>query len=270
MAEFMYASNTFVPYNYPAEEADIVFLGVPFSSTSISETSQYGPVIVRECLRLIEGQEEKSGRDFTRKKICDIGNIEIVPGSYELTAERVKETIEQVREVSKNSLIITIGGDHLSTLPVVESLRPGTIIQLDAHRDLKDEYLGNRFSHSTWARRAAESTGCEIVQIGTRESSAEELEAEKKLGIKKGTQFLKEAKDPLYISIDMDVFDPCYVETGFPVSGGMTPDEVLEIIGMLKGRKIIGMDINEISSRTMPSKTGFLAAEIIRKVLSIL
>lgn len=267
MPDFLHVSNSFAGYNYPVEEADVIFIGIPFSSTSISETSQYGPVIVRESLRLIEGLDEESGKDFTKKKICDLGNIEIVPGSYELTAERVIETISQLRELNRNALIISIGGDHLSTLPVVEALKPKTIIQLDAHRDLKDDYLGNKFSHSTWARRAMEKTGCEIIQIGTREGSPDEIEAEKELGIKKGIESIKNAKEPIYLTIDMDVFDPCYVETGFPVSNGMTPKDVFEIIEMMRGKKIIGMDINEISSRSLPSKTGFLAAELVRKAI---
>lgn len=267
MPDFLYVSNSFAGYNYPVEEAEVIFIGIPFSSTSISETSQYGPTIVRESLKMIEGFDEKSGKDFTTKKICDLGNIEIVPGSYELTAERVIETIKQVRDANKYALIVVIGGDHLSTLPVVEALKPKTIIQLDAHRDLKEDYLGNRFSHSTWARRAVESMGCELIQIGTREGSPDEMEAEKKLGIKKGFEDLKNAKDPVYLTIDMDVFDPCYVETGFPVSNGLTPKQVFEILEKLKGKNIIGIDINEISSRSLPSKTGFLAAEIVRKAL---
>jgi agmatinase len=269
MPEFLYVSNSFVPYNYPVEEAEVIFLGIPFSSTSISDSSAYGPVMVREALKLIEGLDQKSGLDFTSMKICDLGDLEIVPGSYELTAERVRETIRQIRELNSKAFLVILGGEHLVTLPVVECLKPKTIIQLDAHMDLRNDYLGNAYSHATWARRAKEKLNCEIIQIGTREASAEEIEAEKQLGIKKGPDAIKSASEPIYLTVDMDVFDPCYVETGFPVSNGLTPKEVFEIIEKLKGKNVIGMDINEISSRELPSKTGFLAAEVIRKVLSV-
>jgi agmatinase len=270
MSEFMYASNTFVPFNYPVEEAKIVFLGIPFSSTSISDSSNFGPVMVREALRITEPLEPKTRKNFMKEKICDIGNIDVVPGSYELTAERVKETIDHIKSANPDAFLITIGGDHLITLPVVEALKPKTIIQLDAHRDLRENFLGNEYSHATWANRAKKSLDCDIIQIGTREIGEEEIEIEKELGIKNGISEIKNASEPIYLTIDMDVFDPCYVETGFPVSNGMAPKQVFEIIEMLKGKKILGMDINEISSRELPSKTGFLAAELIRKMISVL
>lgn len=268
MAEFMYTSNTFVPYNYPVEEAKIVFLGIPFSSTSISDSSNFGPVMVRESLRITEPLDPKTKKNFMKEKICDLGNIEVVPGSYNLTAERIKETVKEIREANPDALIMSIGGDHLISLPLVEALKPKTVIQLDAHRDLRENFLGNEYSHATWAYHAVKSTGCNLIQIGAREIGEEEIEIEKKLGVKNSIDAIKNAIEPIYLTIDMDVFDPCYVETGFPVSCGMKPKDVFEIIEMLKGKKIIGIDINEISSRELPSKTGFLASEIIRKIIA--
>lgn len=265
---FLYSSNTFTPYNYPLEEAKVVFLGIPFSSTAISESSIFGPVMVRESLKMIEPIEPKTGKNFAKEKICDIGNIEIVPGSYEITAERITETIREVKNMNPEAFLISIGGDHLITLPVVDVLKPKTIIQLDAHSDIKKDYMGNMFSHTTWAYHAKKSINCDLIQIGVREKTQEENLANE-LGIG-GINGIEKAKEPIYITIDMDVFDPPYVETGFPVSGGMTPKEVFGVIEKLGGKKMLGIDIVEITSRQLPSKTGFLAAELIRKIISLL
>lgn len=268
MVGFMYTSNTFMPYNYPVEEAKIVFLGIPFSSTSISDSSNFGPVMVREALKITEPLDPKTRKNFMKEKICDLGNIEVVPGSYNLTAERVKETINEIKEANPDAIIMAIGGDHLISLPLVEALKPKTIIQLDAHRDLRENFLGNEYSHATWAYRAVKSLNCNLIQIGTREIGEEEIAIERQLGVHNSVDAIKNASGSIYMTIDMDVFDPCYVETGFPVSNGLTPKQVFEIIEMLKGKDVIGIDINEISSRELPSKTGFLAAEIIRKILT--
>lgn len=265
MPEYLYVSNSFA-YNYSLKDADIVFLGIPFSSTSISSSSIYGPLMVRESLKLIEGYDEESKQNIFKKfKFCDIGDLEVVPGSYKLTAKRIRNTLKEIREINKRAFLIFIGGEHLITLPIIETLKPRTIIQLDAHRDLRKEYLGKKFSHTTWAYYATKE--CNIVQIGTRSCSEDEEMVARELGIKNS---LEDVKEPIYLTVDVDVFDPCYVNTGLPAYGGLLLKDVFEIIKKLNGKKIIGMDITEIAENTLPSKTGFLASEIIKKVLSSL
>ncbi|MCX6818383.1 MAG: arginase family protein, partial [Candidatus Aenigmarchaeota archaeon] len=116
-----YASNSFVSYNYPLKEADVIFLGVPFASTSMSKTSMYGPVMVREALKLKE-DFIKDVNLFEKLKLCDLGDLEIVPGSYELTAKRIKETIQDLLSINKKAFLIFIGGEHSITLPITEAL----------------------------------------------------------------------------------------------------------------------------------------------------
>ncbi|MCD6215537.1 MAG: arginase family protein [Candidatus Aenigmarchaeota archaeon] len=259
----LYTSNSFVPYNYPLKEAKVAFLGIPFSSTSVSGTSQYGPLVVRESLKLIEGWD---GKKNVFQKICDVGDLEIVPGSYELTAERLRDTIKDIRAANPNAFLVFVGGEHLITLPIVEQLKPKTIVQLDAHADLRPEFLGLKYSHVTWAYHASKLS--HIIQIGVRSWSADDRlsMAEQVENIKNLEE--KKLEGPVHLTIDMDVFDPSYVRTGLPEPGGLKPKEVFGLIDKIFDYKVKSMDIVEIADHSLPSKTGFLAAQLIKRALS--
>jgi agmatinase len=262
-----YTSNTFVSYNHRLKEADVVFLGIPFASTSISKNSIYGPIMVRESLKLVEDLADGVNL-FGKLKICDLGDLEIVPGSYELTAKRIKETIQDMLSENKKAFPIFIGGEHSITLPIVEVLKPKTIIHLDAHADLRKDYLENKYTHQAWAYHA--SKFAKIIQIGVQSWSKEELEFIKgnssiqSLDI---NSFLKQnikLEKPVHLTIDIDVFDPSYVETGLP-EGIAKPEEILAVMEKIDCNSL---DIVEIADDKLPSKTGFLAAKLIKKVLS--
>ncbi len=257
----LYTTNTFVPYNHSLEEAEVVFIGVPFSSTSVSETSQYGPVVVRESLKLTEDWDDKRN---VFEKICDVGDLEVVTGSYDLTAERLRETIKDIRSANPNAFLIFVGGEHLISLPIVEELRPKTIVQLDAHADLRPEYLGLKYSHVTWAYHASKIS--KIMQLGVRSWSKEDdLSRAEQI---KDVANIPKLAGPVHLTVDMDVFDPPYVQTGLPEPGGLRPEQVFAIIDSICNYNIGSMDIVEIADRSLPSNTGFLAAQIIKRVLS--
>jgi len=263
----LYASNTFVSYNYPLKEADIVFLGVPFASTSISKNSIYGPLMVREALKLKE-DFIKDVNLFEKLKLCDLGDLEIVPGSYELTAKRIKETIHDIASANKKAFLIFIGGEHSITLPITEALQPKTIVQLDAHADLRKDYLENKFTHQTWAYHASKLA--KLIQIGVHSCSKDEkkfIKENKNIQSFSLNEFLKKnikLEKPVHLTIDMDIFDPSYVETGLP-EGTAKPEE---IFALLEKIDCDSMDIVEIADDRLPSKSGFLAAEIIKRILA--
>lgn len=260
----LYASNTFVGYNHPLKEADVLYLGVPFVSTSISRPARFGPVIVREALKLISGSF--GGTDiFSSCKFCDLGDLEIVEGSYEKTAKRIRDTIKEVMDENSGIFPIFIGGEHLITLPITEALGARTIIQFDSHSDMLSHYKGNEYSHSTWALHA--SKAAKLVQIGLRILQEEERENSNTRNIiaAKSPDQLAQMKleRPLHLTIDVDVFDSAYVETGLP-EGKMTPQEFFEFLNHVRPDS---MDIVEIADDRLVSKSGWLAAEIIKKVL---
>lgn len=260
----LYTKNSFT-VNYPIEEADLVFVGIPFASGSLSKPALYGPVMVRESLKLKE--DYANGKNiFEKLKVCDIGDVEVVPGSFELTAERIGDTIQSIRQANKKAFPVFIGGDHSITLPIAEALEPKTIIQFDSHADLRAEYLGNKYMQQTWAYHA--SRFAKIIQVGVDSLNKEEDEYAKQTENIKivSVDELKSMhfERPVHITVDIDVLDASYVETGLP-EGKMKPEELLNAV---KNIDCDSMDIVEIADDKLPSKTGFIAAEIIKTILS--
>jgi len=262
--KMLYTTNSFT-VNYPIEEADVVFVGIPFVSGSLSRPALYGPVMVRESIKLKEDYVD--GKNiFEKLKICDIGDIEVVPGSFELTSERIKDTVQSIKQTNEKAFPIFIGGDHSITLPITEALKPKTIIQFDAHADLRSEYLGNKYMQQTWAFHA--SKFARIIQVGVNSLNREEYEYSKQsenvknvsIGELKGMKF----EGPVHLTIDIDVLDASYVETGLP-EGKMKLDELFDA---LKNIDCDSMDIVEIADDKLPSKTGFIAADIIKTILA--
>lgn len=239
----LHTSNTFVNYNHALKDAQVIFLGVPFSSTSYSASSRFGPMQIREALRLSEG---------TDKKWCDVGDLDVVPGSYEITAQRLRETLMEIKEENKDALIVIAGGEHLITLPISETLGPKTIVQLDAHSDTKQDIAGNEYTHQTWAYHA--SKFCNILQIGVTSWSKEEedfVEKSNAVHAIDAKMFLRNdvvLEGPVHLSVDIDVLRNA--NTGYP-QGAMDMKTLLKIINKIG---CSSMDIVEICSEKVLNK----------------
>ncbi len=259
--DMLYASKSFVP-EHPLKEADVCFLGLPFDSTASSLGNQrFGPALVRQALKnTISYLPEKKKNPFRELKICDLGDVDVVFGDYRETARRIKDTVNSMMRANSGVFPVFIGGEHLVTLPVAEALKPRTIVQLDAHRDL----VKGGHAHNTWAYHAA-NQGFELVQLGARSWDESEEKLYRKYSVGKD---LKELKGPVYLTIDMDVFDPAYApETGFREPGGLTPREVFGLIDRIFGKKVVGMDIVELSASGFNGPTPSLAARTILQAL---
>jgi agmatinase len=259
-----HTSNTFVGFNHKVKEADVVFLGIPFGSTSTSKPAIYGPVMVRESLKLTE--DFIDGKNvFEKLKISDIGDLEIIPGDYQKTAANVKETISDIKNENPNAFLLFIGGEHLITLPIIEKLKPKTVIHLDSHADLRKNYLGNEYMHQTWAYHASKLA--KVIQIGVENWNKEEVAVREENNVQSynAEEFLNkdlELEGPVHLSIDIDVLEN--VKTGLP-EGKMSIVTLMKILNKIK---CDSMDICEIADDTLPSNTGFKASHIIMKVLS--
>ncbi|MCD6478027.1 MAG: arginase family protein [Candidatus Aenigmarchaeota archaeon] len=265
MTELLFTSKSFVP-EYPLEEADVCFLGIPFDSTATAIGNQrFGPPTVRYALKnAISYVPERNKNPLKELKVCDVGDVDVAFGDYEETSFRIRDTIDSIFKINPKIFLVVIGGEHLITLPIVEALKPKTIVHLDAHRDLvsSDE---EKFAHNTWAYFAS-NEGFRIVQIGVRSWEEVEEENRKKFKIMNNSKGLK---GPIYLSIDMDVFDPAYApDTGFKEPNGLSPREVFEIIDKVFEKKVIGMDVVEISSDRFNNPTSELAARTILRALS--
>ena len=254
--------------SYDLEEADVCFLGVPFDSTALAEGNQrFGPVLIREALKTkISYVPQKGKNPFRELKICDLGDLDWVPGSYGITSERLKDTVDSIFQTNGDVFPVFLGGEHLISLPVIEQLEPKTVVQLDAHLDRADEYQGNEYAHNTWTSKLGDT---DFIRVGCR-SYTEEQETQKNyMDIEEGKAEIENAEEPVYLTVDMDVFDPRYApHVGFPEENGLSPEEVFELIDTVFEREVVGMDVCEVASKELNNRTAHLAARTVLRALT--
>lgn len=262
-------------------EAAAVLLGVPMDCTaSFRPGSRLAPRRVREVSRVLEEYSLFLQADLRDCPFHDWGDLVLPCGNTPRCLEIIRRAGEKLAGDGK--LALAIGGEHLITLPLVEALAGRhnglAVLHLDAHADLREEYLGERYSHSTVMRRVAEVVGGEnLFQCGIRSADREEL-----LFAREHTRFrpgnllqgLREVVPllrgrPVYVSLDIDVADPAYAPgTGTPEPGGCTSEELLEALYLMRGLAVVGFDLVEVSPvHDASDRTAILAAKVIREAL---
>jgi len=174
------------------------------------------------------------------------------------------------------------GGEHSLSLGMVKALKEKvqdlSVLQLYAHADLRDEYLGTKYSHACVMRRIIEL--CPIVQVGIRSLSGEEQEflarndmhpffATPISDLASPEDITALLSDNVYVTIDLDVFDPSIVPAvGMPEPGGMQWHEVLNLLRTITSRRhVIGFDLVELCPKEGPASCAFLAAKLAYKLI---
>lgn len=216
-------------------------MGFPFDSTcSYRAGTKEGPYqIRREFLEL-----DKPEPFWERSVFFDAGNLVCVPGNLVETMRRQEEELEELLNDNDSLIPITLGGEHSASYIPIKALAERNkglqVAHFDAHPDLMDEYLGEKWSHATVMRRVYEDATKDIVQFGVRTGIDEEREVAKELPKK------LDPKRPTYVSIDIDVIEPGHCPgVGTPEPGGIIIQELLSELKKIKN--IVGFDIVEVS-----------------------
>ena len=268
-------------------------IGVPFDSTcSYHHGSRYGPTIIREASFGFE-QYNSTFEKLLDGEYYDCGDLNVVHGNCKKTCDALYDSVKEL--LDSNIKPIIIGGEHSVSIGSIKALTALedngdlsdiTVIHLDAHRDIIDEYIGEKDSHATIMRRVHDLNPNELIQIGIRSFSIEENEfVENQDNI---TSFL--AKDliddfevllekldsiegKVYISIDMDVIDPAFAPSvGNPTPNGLHPIDIENIFDVLANNEnidILGFDLVEVASDRLGDITAILAAKIIYDFLTL-
>lgn len=251
-------------------------LGVPFDSTTTYQSgARFGPFFVREASYNFEKYNLFSEKVLD-VNVCDIGNLEVVPGNLKETCKHLKSVISSM---SDDGLIpLTIGGEHSISYGVLNALnmQDVTVLHFDAHMDLRDDYAGEKYSHATVMRRIHEKKPLKIIQMGIRSASQEETDFARKNSVDYHTptdirddlggmkKIIRNIDGPVYVTVDMDVLDPAYASSvGTPAPCGISPNELESLICELKGKEVIGFDVVEVSSTCIGDSTSINAAKIL-------
>ncbi len=272
--------NCFIGCDREYEHSKTVIFGAPFdSTTSFRPGTRFAPAAIRSESFGIETYSPYQVKDILDIPVADIGDIELPFGNTARVLDMIEERVGQILSDGKKPLMI--GGEHLVTLgalrAAVEKYPDLNVIHLDAHCDLRDEYLGEKLSHATVMRRVWDIVGDRrIFQYGIRSGDREEFSfasrhvIQKKynlLGFDKTVDSLRDS--PVYFTLDLDVLDTSvFPGTGTPEAGGITFNELIDAVKKLNGLNIIGCDINELCPvyDNSGSSTA-VACKILREIL---
>ncbi|AFK21787.1 agmatinase [Pyrococcus sp. ST04] len=263
------------------EKADYIILGLPYDgTTSYKPGARFGPVLIRQATLNFESYLLDYNVDLAELKIADAGDVAL-PVDVEKALKIARETIEEMKRINQKALPIFLGGEHSMTLAPVEALRPKSYVVFDAHLDLRDEYQGSKFNHACVARRISE-LGIKTAIFGVRSGTREETKYAEEKGIEwvHARDYSFEAfvdlvlsmPEPVYVSIDIDVFDASLVpETGTPEPGGLSFWDVVEALEWITERKeIVGIDIMEVSGDRLGNLTALTGAKLLFHILGML
>jgi agmatinase len=252
----------------------ICILGAPFdSTTSFRPGSRFGPGAIREASYGLETFSPALNADLDDCSYMDLGDLELPFGDPNPALDLIEEAIRKI--FSQEKIPLLLGGEHLVSLGAVRAaakLHPDlTVVHLDAHADLRDDYLGQKMSHATVMKRVCELLGPHSLrQIGVRSCTREEHALVSELKSIPESIALRVGARPCYLTCDLDILDPSVLPgTGTPEPGGMSFQELIAIMVTFISRlNIVGMDVVELAPHLDPTGvSAVVAAKVVRECL---
>ena len=278
------------------EQAAVVVAGIPFDTgVSFRPGARFGPSHVREASRLLRPYNPALDvSPFDTVQVADAGDIAVNPFNINEAIETAQRAALDL--TADGTLLVTIGGDHTLSLPLLRAAAerhgPVALVHFDAHLDTWDTYFGAEYTHGTPFRRAVEEGILDteaLSHVGTRGPlyGKRDLEDDRRFGfgILTSADVFRQGVDevvdrlrqrigerPLYVSIDIDVLDPAHAPgTGTPEAGGMTSRELLEILRGFRGLNLIGADVVEVApAYDHADITGVAASHVAYDLVSLL
>ncbi|AEH50623.1 agmatinase [Pseudothermotoga thermarum] len=259
-----------------------VIVGVPFDgTTSFMPSARYGPTLVRHALKhLLEPYVFEYDVDLAKINVFDSGDAEIVAGDVIKTLENVAKHIQRNFVESGGDFLIVLGGEHTVSYAPVNYLKPKSFLVFDTHFDLCDEYQGTKWSHACVTRRIHE-LGIQVLLVGVRSAMKQEIDYArenkiswihaKDFSLEKFIQEVKKLPDPVYLSIDIDVFDIGLVDdTGTPEPGGLNFWQLLGAFEWLfSNKRVVGFDIVEVAGTSLASKSAITAGKLLKYLIAL-
>lgn len=241
------------------DEATTVIYGAPFDGTvSNRPGTRFAADAIRSESYGLETYSPYLNKDLEDVRIMDSGDVDITIGNKIKVLDELEATARTILNAGK--LPFMIGGEHLVTLgpmrAVLEKYPDAVLVQLDAHTDLRDDYMGEPLSHATVVRRIHDLVGDNrIYQYGIRSGTKEEFDwSETHTVLEKfSIDTLKDlpgiiGNTPVYVTIDLDCLDPSiFPGTGTPEPGGLTYKELEPAFKVFEQLNVVAADIVELS-----------------------
>jgi agmatinase len=264
------------------EKAAIAILPVPYDGTSTwIKGSDRGPQALLDASANMELYDIETDSEVFKHGIVTIDPVSC-PNDPEAMVDVVCDRARSL--LNDGKFIVGIGGEHTISVGLVraiaEKVRDFSVLQLDAHLDTRTEYEGSKYNHACVMSRIGEI--CPYVQAGIRSMDSSELErlnsdrtffAHEVLNGSNVTQkILNELTHNVYITIDLDVFDPSSMpSTGTPEPGGLDWYTLIKLIrSVIMEKEVVGIDITELLPNPTNRAPDFMAAKLVYRILSMI
>lgn len=288
-----------LPYvpDLKGKNIDVAILGIPFDGgTTFRPGARFAPRAVRDASVLCRNYNPSLNVNvYDQLSVVDAGDVSVNPINLQATYRAIQSRVGEIHAQGVRTLCV--GGDHSILLPELRAIHAHhgalTLIHFDAHTDTADQAWGEKYHHGTPIRRAIEEgllEGSRIFQIGIRgplsSADQEDYQREQKIqtldidsfhDLKKRKAFFAKlrrvaGRGPCYLSFDVDGVDPAFAPgTGTPVVGGLTSLEAMQSVRELRGLRLVGANVVEISPPYDHSElTSLLGAALIFEFLSLM
>ena len=255
--------------------------GVPYDgTTSFRPGTRFGPAAIREVSTGLETYCPQLDLDLEDLAFADLGAVSIPHGAPEPVLAAVEQATEAVLDLGLAPLMV--GGEHSISSPAVAAVarrHPDLVlVQLDAHADLRQEWLGSQHSHACAMRRCLEVLPSGTLrQIAIRSGTRAEFEELRSSGRLVAIERMAEALiplrgRPLYLTVDLDWFDPAVLPgTGTPEPGGFHWADFAVLVEELSHHRLVAADVVELAPQLDPTGvSAVLAAKVVRSLLLLL
>jgi agmatinase len=281
---FLGLDNEFSSYS----DSEIVIISAPLEkSVSYGKGTSGGPKAILEASHYVEFYDEEFDAEIAMNKgICTIEGLELDKLSHQEALNKIESVTSSL--LDDNKFVVTLGGEHsLSIAPITSYLKKFSnlsILQIDAHSDLRDSYEGSELSHASVMKRVYEKTK-NIVQVGIRAQCKEEADLIKNDNISTfyaysinnnaygknwQNEVLNKLTDNVYITFDVDGLDPSIIpSTGTPEPGGLLWYETMSLLKLVGEHKnIVGFDLVELIPDPNNKYSDFVAAKLVYKMIN--
>ncbi len=267
------------------DRARYAVLSVPYdATTSYSVGTRYGPEAIIAASQQVELYDEHLRRESWQAGVATLDPVDPDAAGPRETVERVFRAARKV--VKDGKFLLTLGGEHSISSGLVKAVmtrhKKLSVLQIDAHADLRDEYQGSPYSHACVMRRIHELRA-DAVAVGIRNYSAEEARFIEKAGkrilparaCRENANWIGDVVGALgpevYVTIDIDGFDPAYAPgTGTPEPGGLDWYQVTDLLeAVARSRRVVAADIVEVKPLPGNPVTEFLAAKLAYRLIGL-
>lgn len=268
------------------EDSRFLILPVPYeATTSWGEGTRNGPDAILEASAYLETYDHELDAEPHRAGICTLPALELTDAGPERAVGELREAYGRILDAGGDRFPLILGGEHSITSAPIRAWQERldselSVLQFDAHTDLRDSYGGTPWSHACAMRRAMESTD-RILAVGVRSMTAEERELvrrerpevvfakELRRGDRDPERLLEPLGEDVYVTFDVDFFDPSLVPaTGTPEPGGGDWWDAVDLLrAVFRTRNVVGADVVELAPRRGEEASAITAAKVAYRMI---